>query len=394
MKDGKKAAVIGVTCILTYIANYYLRNILGVLTPALISSGVGFTYEHIANLSSIYMLFYAAGQLVNGILGDIVSPKYLVGIGLFVAGGSMVMFPYLPIGYVQIACFAILGFALSMLRGPLMKIISENAKPNYARLICVFFSFAGCVGPFVASLFAMINGWNLAFVCAGAIAVVFGLGSFIVFTVMEKKGLVSYMKTNARSISSILAVFKIENIVFYIIIAGLVEISFISINQWMTTFLTGPLGFDKENANMIYSGISFVRALMPFMTLAIFRAIKEKDLPIMRVAFTITTISFALLIVSPGKWFSVAFLLIALCAMACTSALLWSIYIPSLGKTGRVSSVNGVIDCLGYVVAAGANWLFAEVMTNIGWTEVYLLWASMGIIGLATTFIFRRKKAK
>lgn len=391
MQEVKKATVIGTTCIVTYIANYYLRHILSVLTPTLLLTGT-FTVEHIANLSSTYMLLYAAGQLVNGFLGDIFSPKHMVSIGLFVSGGSFLVFPFIEGELLQILCFAGFGFGLSMLRGPLMKIISENTQPDHARLICVFFSFASFAGPLVASAFALIRGWNVAFMAAGAVAVVLGVLALFVFSVMEKKGLVGYIKTEAKGLSSVLAVFKIDNIVFYIVVACLVEISAASISQWLTTFLTVPLGFSKETANLLYSGISICRSFMPFVALAVFRAIKEKDIPMMRVTFSITAVMFTLLIVAPNRWMSIAFLAIALMSMSCTSALLWSIYIPSLGKTGRVSSVNGVIDCLGYIAAAAANLLFANVMSNVGWNTVYVLWASMGLIGLATTFVFKRNK--
>ena len=131
---------------------------------------------------------------------------------------------------------------------------------------------------------------------------------------------------------------------------------------------------------------------MPFVTLAIFRAIKEKDIPMTRVTFSLSAVMFALLLVSQNKWLSVAVLAIALMSMSCTAALLWSIYIPSLGKTGRVSSVNGVIDCIGYIAAAGANLLFANVMNNVGWSTVYVLWSMIGVIGLVSTFVFRTKK--
>ena len=391
MKEAKKATLIGTTCIFTYIVNYYLRHILSVLTPTLLLTG-DFTVEHIANLSSMYMLLYAAGQLVNGFLGDVFSPKNMVSIGLFVSGGSLVVFPFIDGEMLQIICFACFGFGLSMLRGPLMKIISENTCSNHARLICVFFSFSSFAGPLVASVFALINGWNLAFVFAGAVAVAFGFFAYIVFSVMEAKGFISYIKTEVKGMSSILAVFKIENIVFYIIVACLVEISAASISQWLTTFLTVPLGFSKESANLLYSVISICRSFMPFVALAIFRAINERDIPMMRVTFSIATVMFALLIFTPNKWMSIAFLVVALMCMSCTSALLWSIYIPSLGKTGRVSSVNGVIDCIGYIAAAAANLLFANVMSRIGWNTVYILWASIGAIGLCTTLIFKRKK--
>ena len=389
----KKASVVGTTCILTYVVNYYLRHILSVLTPALLLTG-NFTIEHIANLSSTYMLLYAVGQLVNGFLGDIFSPKYMISFGLLVSGAAIVLFPFIPWKLLQIVCFAFLGFGLSMLRGPLMKTISENTSPNHARLICVFFSFASFCGPLLASLFALINGWNFAFIAAGSVAVALSFVSYIILSVMERKGLISYMKTKVTGIASVLAVFKIENIFFYLVVACIVEISAASISQWLTTFLTVSLGFSKETANMIYSGISVIRSFMPFVSLAVFRAIKERDIPMMRVTFSIAAIMFALLIVSSDKWMSILFLSIALMAMSCTSALLWSIYIPSLGKTGRVSSVNGVIDCIGYIAAAGANLLFANVMSNVGWNTVYILWSLIGVIGLVTTFVFNQRKVQ
>ena len=159
MKEGKKAAAIGTTAISVYVANYYLRHILSVLTPTLLNTSL-FTIDSIARLSSTYMLLYAAGQVANGFLGDILSPKKMASTGLFVGGLTMILFPLIPTGLLQVLAFAILGFGLSMLRGPLMKIISENTQPNHARLICVFFSFSSFAGPLIASLFAMINGWQ------------------------------------------------------------------------------------------------------------------------------------------------------------------------------------------------------------------------------------------
>lgn len=393
MTDVKKAAFVGTTCVSTYIANYYLRHILSVLTPTLLETGL-FPLEQIATLSSTYMLLYALGQLANGFLGDIFSPKNMVGIGLFVSGGAMLLFPFIASSVLQVLCFAVFGFGLSMLRGPLMKIISENTKPSHARLICVFFSFASFAGPLLASLFAMINGWRYAFLAAGGVALLLGAVAYLVFSVLEKRGLISYMKTEVKGLSSILAVFKIENIVFYIIVACLVEIAAAAISQWITTFLTAALGFPRDTANLLYTGISTLRSFMPFLALAIFRAIKERDLPMMRATFSVSSVAFLLLLLSPNKWCSLVLLALALMAMSCTSALLWSIYIPSLGKTGRVSSVNGTIDCLGYAAAASANLLFAGVMGGANWNTVYILWGSIGIIGLLATFLYKKPKTE
>ena len=91
--DTKKALTIGILCITTYLANYYLRHILSVMTPKLIELGE-FTLDHIGLLSSAYMLLYAVGQLVNGFLGDILSPKKMVldGVAYLSAAGANLLF--------------------------------------------------------------------------------------------------------------------------------------------------------------------------------------------------------------------------------------------------------------------------------------------------------------
>ena len=104
---GKKAWGIGIMTIGTYVINYYLRNLLSIFTPELLETGK-YTVEHIALMSSVYMLFYAIGQLINGILGDMLSPKKMIFWGNALAGLSMIAFPFVPFQFVQIALFALL----------------------------------------------------------------------------------------------------------------------------------------------------------------------------------------------------------------------------------------------------------------------------------------------
>ncbi|MDD6736155.1 MAG: hypothetical protein PUE13_07585, partial [Clostridiales bacterium] len=80
----KKAFKIGSVCIITYMMSYYMRNILSVMTPEMLETG-DFSKEFIATMSSTYMIVYALGQLVNGIIGDIIKPKYMVFTGLMFA---------------------------------------------------------------------------------------------------------------------------------------------------------------------------------------------------------------------------------------------------------------------------------------------------------------------
>ncbi len=390
-KAKSNALIIGAISITTYIVNYFLRNLLSVLSPQMLETGK-FTVAFIATLSSTYMLFYAGGQLINGILGDVFSPKMMVSVGIFSGGVVLVIYPYMPVKVIQVCCFAVLGFALSMVRGPLMKIIAENTLPDYARKICVFFSFASFCGPLIASCIAIVFKWKAAFTFSGVLAVCMAACAFIAFSKMEKAGTIAYKTSKLKGNNGVLAVFRIEKFAFYIIIACLVEIGATSISFWIPTYLTGQLFFGKATANMIYSVISIFRSCMPFLALFIFKKSHENDIAILRISFLTVAVFFAAMMISHNRWFSIVFMVIALMSVSCSSALLWSIYIPGLGKTGKVSSVNGVLDCIGYIAAALANMLFSFVMTQIGWNGIYTLWSLLGVIGVATTFMFRNKK--
>ncbi len=386
----KIAFLIGIVCIGTYIVNYYLRNMLSVTTPELLNSK-RFTEESVALLSSTYMIFYAGGQLVNGFLGDMLSPKLMIAGGIGLGGAAMIVFPFLPYQVLQVICFALLGFGLSMVRGPLMKIISENAAPKHARLICVFFSFASFAGPLIASLFVMAFPARYAFIASGCVAVAMVLFAVAVLSVMQKKQLVTFRPIKPRGLSSITDVFKIEGFIFYMVIACLVEISAASVSFWIPTYLSGHLGFDTTTANLVFSTISICRSCMPFISLMIFNATGERPLPIMRIGFLLSASFFLVMQFATHPVANVVFLILALMSMSGVSAMLWSIYIPGLGKTGRASSANGVLDCTGYVAAALANLLFARIMTNVGWGVVLLVWASVGLIGLVSTLFVGRK---
>lgn len=385
------ALIIGIVCIGTYVVNYYLRNILSVTTPDLISTG-NFTEISIGVLSSTYMIFYAGGQLVNGFLGDIFSPKWMIFVGIGVASVATIIFPFLSYQALRIICFAVLGFGLSMVRGPLMKIISENTEPRHARLICVFFSIASFTGPLIASLFSLSLPVNYAFIVSGGIAFLIVFFSFLVLSSMQKKQYISFKPIKSKSLSSILEVFKIENFVFYMAIAALIEIAVTSITFWLPTFLSDHLGYDNTASKLIFSVISICRSCMPFIALMIFNATGERPLPLMRIGFSLSALFFILMQFIDNKLVNVILIILALMSISLTSAMLWSIYIPSLGKTGRASSANGVLDCTGYIFAALANFLFASISNAVGWEVVLILWASIGVIGLIVTLFNKEKK--
>jgi len=386
------AVSIGIVCIFSYLVSYYSRQLLGVTSPDMIAEGL-YTKDFIGLLSSVYMITYAAGQFVNGILGDILNPKRMVTCGLIGTAVTSMAFPLLPVVWLRVLCYGLLGFSLSMLRGPLVKIISENTAKNHARTICTFFSVASFAGPFVASIFSLLFDWEGVFLIAGCFTLVICICAVTVLTVFERKGRISYRTGKSEGIKGVLKVFKIERFFFYMAIGAVIETAITAVSFWVPTYLTEQLGFDSEFASAVYAVICFGKGMMPFLSLFLFRVSKENDILLLRIFFTLSTVFYVCVAFVPYRWVNVGLLALALMSVGCASALLWSIYIPGLGKTGRVSSINGILDCTGYIVAALCNAVFGFVSEYLNWTGVVLLWGVITLMGVAATLFVKKKKS-
>ena len=53
-----------------------------------------------------------------------------------------------------------MGVGLSMLRGPIMKMVWENLSKDYSRVICTCLFAASFAGPLIASGFAIALNWD------------------------------------------------------------------------------------------------------------------------------------------------------------------------------------------------------------------------------------------
>ncbi|MBO5059889.1 MAG: MFS transporter [Clostridia bacterium] len=388
----KKAIQIGSVSVFSYMASYYMRNILSVSTPAMLEAGT-FTKEFVGTLSSVYFLVYAIGQLINGVIGDTAKPRIMVSGGLISCGIVSVLFAFTDIKSIQILFFAIMGFALSMLRGPLVKTISENTLPGYARTCCVFFSFSSFLGPLIASLLSIMFNWRMTFIVSGISVIVIGICAFAVLTIMENKKIITFSSSKkSKGFKNVFEVFKLDKFLFYMFVGALVEISMTSIGFWIPTYLSERLGFSTEMANITFSVINIAKASTPFLALLAFRSFKENDVKMTKYCFIFATLLFIGVLLITNRYLNILLFLLALMAVGGASALLWSIYIPSQGESGLVSTINGVLDFSGYAAASAANMVFSYTMSSIGWNGIIAMWIVLMISGIAATFFVKSKK--
>ena len=394
-KNTQKAWRIGSFCIATYLASYVTRNILSVSTPEMIKEAF-FTKEYTGLLSSICFIFYAAGQLINGFIGDRVHPKYMIIMGLGIGSVSTFVIPIFDNRILHFTAFALIGFGLSMLRGPLMKVISENTAATHARMICTLFSMAGFAGPLIASILSIFFKWRAVFTATGVISVIITVLAVAAITTLEKRGEIKFVPKYDKGIAGILNVFKLEDFIFYMLISSIGEIAGSSITFWIPTYTTEHLGFSNDAASTIYSVVSFSTLFTPFITLLIYEKLIRNGIKLALVMYVISAVFFIAVRFTAAPVLNVSMLIIAKVAAAAASSIVWSAYIPGLARSGKVSSANGVIDAAGYAMASLANILFSTFVGRLGWGGIVNMWYIIMLIGAAVSFIklIMKKKQK
>lgn len=390
----KSALALGTMCIISYLGCYLARNLLSVVTPEMVSE-TSFTYENIGTLSTVYMVVYALGQLVNGRIGDMLRAKWLVGIGLFFTGVFNFMIPLFDSILVITVVYGASGLFQSMIYAPLMRSIAENTTAHYAHRCALGFSVASFLATPAASVVSMIFNWKYAFwVCGGAMMLL-GVACYVCFDIFERRGIVKYkerVKGERQKADYPLLIRR--GLIRFTVIAVLTGITRTSVVFWTPTYLNTYLGFSDDISAVIFSVITVIKAVNPYVAiLVVYEKIFKRNMNVslLLMFFTSAVAFFGMFLVSE-PFLNVLLLTVALFTSGCAASLLFSVWCPSLADTGMVSTATGFVDAASYLGAGVANLLFANAITTIGWGWLIISWSALMVVGILISLPLKKAK--
>ncbi len=385
----KSAILIGALCGVSYFAVYVSRNILGAVSPQMLESG--FTEEYIGTASSVFFIVYAIGQLINGFIGDKIKARYMMSLGLALAGICNIVYPFIPASNVSsIIVYGITGFFLAMIYGPMTKVIAENVEPEYVARCGLGYEFGALLGTPTAGLMAAIFPMLFVFGIGGGMLLIMGIVAFVSFLVLEKKGVVSYgkyesLKIGGKANVKVLLKHRIVKFCFIAVITGVVRTSVVF---WLPTYISQYLGFSSEISATIFSAVTLVISLTAFLAVFIYERLKSMDKSIL-LLFSVAAVAFLMVWLIKQPIVNIVCLIIAIMGSGCVSAIMWCRYCPSLRDTGMVSGVTGFLDFLSYMAAAAANLIFANAVSEIGWGKLIFIWFALMIVGILVSLPYR-----
>ncbi len=382
-KNVANAIYIGSLCSVAYLAVYFARNVLGAVTPQMIENGYHESY--IGKVSSTYFICYAIGQLINGMIGDKIKARYMISIGLFLAGITNVLFCVLAQNYANLAviAYSLTGFFLSMIYGPMTKIVAENTEPIYATRCSLGYEFASLFGSPIAGIAAAILVWQSVFITSSVVLITIAIIFFAFFLFFEKKGIIKYnqytpKKENGKGIK-VLIKHRIIKFTLISIITGIVRTTVVF---WMPTYFSQYLGFSPKTSASIFTLATLIISLTTFITVFLYEKLNRNMDKTILIMFITASLFFILLYLIKQPILNIAFMIIAIMGSNGAATMLWSRYCPSLRDTGMVSSATGFLDFMSYMAAAVSSTIFANAVSQIGWGNLILIWCGLMLLGV------------
>ena len=386
-RDVKNAFFIGALSTVVYLACYFAKNILSVVSPQMVAEA-GVSVEFIGTLSTANMLFYAGGQLINGIIGDKVKAKYLVGGGLVLSGVCNLVIGVIHAPFVMLAAYSISGFFLSTLYAPLVKMIAENTHPSHAEKCCLGLTFASFCGVPIAGIAAFVFNWENVFLACGVTLVLIGIVFFCSALSMEQKEIITYRVIEKQKKKGGSFKVLIENeIIKFTLVAVLTGVVRTSVTFWIPTYLSQYLGFSTGVAATVYTVMTCVQSISPYVTnIVVYEYILKRNMNRMLIVmFGVSGACFALMFAVQSPFVNIVFLTLAVMSANGASNTLWNVYCPSLHHTGMVSTATGYLDFMSYLAAGIANLLFANAINQIGWGSLILVWGALMLAGVVVS---------
>ncbi len=412
----RKARRMVILCWVSYMILYVGKKTLKLCLPGMIESGVC-TEAQGGLISGVFLGSYAAGQLINGWLGDRMHPRHMMTWGLILAGAMNVLMGFSSSVPLMTVIWALCGFFCSMLWAPLIRAVSTWTTEEIAQASAASLSATIPIGTLLCQGIAAVTlyyaGWREVFIVCGSVLIVTGVVLALLFAgLKDHMRVVKAVPLTAGSPAAegedasvrtapltFLLCLGLAAAAGGILFNGMIKDG---LDEWIPKMLTDSFGLSE-------SVVAVITMILPLLNIAgvyaakwAYRRYRLSELGTCALMFAVSAVTLAgvygILGGSVNGWFpaAVVTVLFALSSSAMLGAnTMLLTFIPlHFSKVGRASFVTGALDCLSYAAAAVTSFVTGWVAASFDWSGVIIGFAAAAVLGGAVCFAGKRKMAE
>lgn len=400
INDKKQVSMLVYICTLIYFTSYMTRLNYGAVV-AEIERAEGIPKDMLSFAVTGLFITYGVGQLISGWLGDRVSAKYLIACGLGLSTFMNFLLPLNTNVAYMTTVWCINGFGQALIWPPMVKILSgylSNTDYVKATFNIIIGSTCGSIGVYLAAsaCIAVADWKTLFFACAlfGVIGVLLCiLGISKIEKHAEEHGTEVEQSKTSESGNNQTALVKINGKIVALIVIIMIAIVLMGalrdgVTTWLPTYVENT--FNLGTAVSILSGV-----VLPLFTLVCVTAVKiifpnfiKSEVAFAGIIFGIGALAALVLVMFPtsNPIISISCSAILVGCMHGVNQMLICVVPGQFRKTGKISTISGLLNFATYVGAALSTYGFAAIAGDGNWRPVILLWVFIAAAGSVICF--------
>lgn len=366
----------------TYMVSYITRTNFGAIVSE-ISHATGFSKSLLSMPLTGSFVTYGLGQLLSGVLGDRISPKKLVSLGLVVTVAMNALIPLCSSPWMMMGVWCVNGLAQAFMWPPIVRMMTTLLTAEDYKKTATQVSCAGPAGTILIYLLApviiAVMNWRATFYFSAIVGVIM----LILWNTMAKdiqSGARKCAKSAQRGSIGLILSPLVLSVLFLIILQGMLRDG---ITTWMPSFISES--FHLGNEISILSGV-----LLPIFSIAciqftnwLYRKKLTNPLVCSGVLFGAGAVfAFALyLCCGNNVVFSVLFSAALTGCINGVNLLLIGMVPQYFERFGNVSTMSGILNSCTYIGSALSTYGFAALSEGIGWSNTIFLWFAIALAG-------------
>ncbi|NMB01255.1 MAG: MFS transporter [Firmicutes bacterium] len=383
---------------LSYAFMYLGRVNMAIALP-FIEQELGWTTVTLGLISGSFYWVYALGQLVNGALGDHLSPRWFVFVGLVGTAAMNLGFGFSETFIPMLLFWSLNGVFQSMGWGPILKTASNWTRPAERNKMSAFLGTTFVLGSLISwylsgQILSRFDRWELVFWIPG---IVLGLHSLLWVTLIRDHPRDVDLTLDESSSSTTehkpaLRIYIRETLIFlrqpkFLFLALITIIQGIikdGISLWTPSLLVQShnqsIGVAAIYALLIPT-FGFLGVLLATWFNHKLRGNDELTITLLFVIGVAVALS-ARLVLTSGSVLALA-LLIGLCSLIINGiniVLLSSIPLR-YSNSGKTSTLAGFLDFASYVGSGTMTILTGVVVSSWGWQALLWVWVALFVLG-------------
>ena len=374
---------------ITYMISYITRINFGAVVSEM-SEVTGFSKSMLSMSLTGSFITYGVGQILCGVLGDRISPKRMISIGLVMTICMNCLIPACQNPYQMLCVWCVNGFAQSFMWPPIVRMMSALLDADDYKRTVAKVSWGSSIGTIliylISPLVLITVGWKGVFFGAAGLGVL-----MLVIWNWKAVDIQAGEKTAKAPKGSAKILFTplVLCIMIPIILQGMLRDG---ITTWMPSFISES--FHLGNEISILTGV-----LLPVFSITCFQVTTWLYRKKITNPLTCSAVLFVVgAVAALGLYFtcqtsaagSVVLSAVLTGSMHGVNLLLICMVPNCFARYGNISTVSGVLNACTYIGSAVSTYGIAALSEVVGWRSTIFLWFCVTIAGMAVCLLCAR----